>query len=100
MIGMTLASFLTLLVISLVVAFVIHYLLRYRFSEGFDAFIAAAVLGWFGGWLGSPVLGHWPETLKVGSVYIIPAILGAAVAIFLGRFWFKAWAKVWGAKAP
>lgn len=100
MIGMNFASFLTLLIISLVVAFVIHYLFRYRFAEGFDAFIAKSVLGWFGGWLGTPVLGYWPEALKVDKVYIIPAVLGAAVAIFLGCFWFKAWAKVWGAKVP
>ena len=100
MIGMNFESFLTLLIISLVVAFVIHYLFRYRFAEGLDACIAAAVLGWFGGWLASPVLGYWPETLRVGTVYLIPAILGAAVAIFVGRFWFKAWAKVWAAKVP
>ncbi len=99
MIGMNFESFLTLLFISLVVAFVIHYLFRYRFAEGLDACIAAAVLGWFGGWLGSPVLGYWPERLRVGEVYVIPAILGAAGAIFVGRFWFKAWAKVWATKA-
>ena len=100
MIGMTLTSFLTLLVISLVVAPVIHFIVKYRFAEGIDAFIAKAVLGWFGGWLGSPVLGHWPEALQVGAVYIIPAILGTAATIFLGVFWFKAWARVWGTKAP
>jgi uncharacterized membrane protein YeaQ/YmgE (transglycosylase-associated protein family) len=66
MLGMNFTSFLTLLVVSVVVAAVYHWILRYRF-------LAKVAVGWVGGWLGPPVLGHW--LWKIQSVYLVPAIL-------------------------
>ncbi len=82
MIGMNVVSFLTLLVISVVVSFVLHYLVKYRLAEGLEGFLGKLMVGWLGGWLGSPVLGHWPESLKLGSIYLVPALLGSLVAVF------------------
>ena len=96
MLGMNFASFLTLLIVSVVVAAVYHWILRYRFLEGIDSFLAKVAVGWVGGWLGSPVLGHW--LWKIQSVYLVPAILGAIVAIHLTVLCWKASAKLFGAE--
>ena len=77
MVGMNLVSFLTLLTISVVVAAWFHWVLRYRFMRGIDAVLGKITLGWIGGWLGSPVLGHW--WWKIGGVYVVPAILARSV---------------------
>lgn len=94
MLGMNFMSFLTLLVVSLVVAAVYHWILRYRFLEGIDSFLAKVAVGWIGGWLGSPVLGHW--LWKIESVYIVPAILGAIAATHLSVLCWKASANLLG----
>jgi uncharacterized membrane protein YeaQ/YmgE (transglycosylase-associated protein family) len=91
MVGMSLISFVVLLVIAIVVAVVFHYILRYRFLEGLDACLGKVALGWLGGWLGSPVLGYWG--FKLDSIYVIPALLGAATAALLSVLWWKARAK-------
>jgi uncharacterized membrane protein YeaQ/YmgE (transglycosylase-associated protein family) len=91
MIGMSLLSFLVLLAIAVVVAALFHFVLRYRFLEGIDSFLGKTAAGWLGGWLGSPVLGHWG--FKVDSVYLIPAIVGAVAAVFLTVLSGKALAK-------
>ena len=82
MIGMNFVSFLTLLVISVVVSFVLHYLVKYRLAQGVEGFLGKVTLGWLGGWLGSPVFGYWPASVKLGSIYIVPALLGSVVAVF------------------
>lgn len=88
MIGMNFWAFLILLVAGLVAAAVIHYLACYRFLEGFDGFLGKWAAGWIGAWLGSPVLGHWFEKVKLAGVYLIPALLGAfAVAFATTAFW-------------
>ena len=91
MIGMSFLSFLVLLVIAVIVAIVFHYALRYRFLEGLDSFLGKIALGWLGGWLGSPILGHW--WFQIGDVYVIPAIVGAVAAVFLTVLAWKALAK-------
>jgi len=99
MIGMSFPSFLVLLVIAAVVAVVFHYLLRYRFLEGLDSFLGKVAIGWLGGWLGSPVLGHW--LFKIEEIFIIPALVGAVAAVFLNILAWKALAKVYsGRVAP
>ena len=95
MLGMNVTSFLTLLIVSVVVAAVYHWILRYRFVEGIDSFLAKVAVGWVGGWLGSPVLGHW--LWKIQSVYLVPAILGAIASIHLSVLCWKASAKLFGA---
>ena len=45
-------------------------------------------MGWVGGWLGSPVLGHW--LWKIQSVYLVPAILGAVASVDLSVLCWKA----------
>jgi uncharacterized membrane protein YeaQ/YmgE (transglycosylase-associated protein family) len=92
MLEMNFISFLTLLVVSVVVAAVYQWILRYRFLEGIDSFLAKVAVGWIGAWLGSPVLGHW--LWKIQSVYLVPAILGAIVAIHLSVLCWKASAKL------
>jgi uncharacterized membrane protein YeaQ/YmgE (transglycosylase-associated protein family) len=81
MIGMNFSEFLVLLVASLVVAFVLHYLVRYRYLKGFDGFLMQWVVGWFGAWLGPPVLGHW--WFHVESVYGNSGIAGSFYRRFL-----------------
>ena len=89
---MSLLSFLVLTLISAVVAVVYHNVLRYRFLEGNDALVGKLIVAWFGAWLGSPILGYW--LWKVDNVYVVPAILGAIVAIHLNVLAWKALAKL------
>jgi uncharacterized membrane protein YeaQ/YmgE (transglycosylase-associated protein family) len=84
MIGMDFGTFLVLLVISAVVAAVLHFGFKYYVRPGLVSFFSKVIMGWFGAWLGSPVFGHWFESLKVKGVYLIPAILGSlAILIFI-----------------
>ncbi len=92
MLGMSFLSFLILTLIGAVVAVAYHNVIRYRFLEGHDALIGKLIIGWFGAWLGSPVLGHW--FWKVENVYIVPAILGAMAAIQLTVLTAKALAQL------
>ena len=92
MLGMSLLSFLILTFIGAVVAAAYHYVIRYRFLEGNDAVVGKLIVGWFGAWLGSPVLGHW--LWKVENVYIVPAIFGAIATIHLTILTGKALAKI------
>lgn len=91
MLGMNLWSFLLLSLIGAVVALVYHNVLRYRFLEGNDALFGKVLVGWFGAWLGSAVLGHW--LWKVENLYVVPAILGAVATVHLTVLAEKAIAK-------
>jgi uncharacterized membrane protein YeaQ/YmgE (transglycosylase-associated protein family) len=82
MFGMNFVSFATLFVLSVIVSFVLHYLAKYRLREGIDGFFGKVLVGWIGGWLGSPVFGHWPENMTLGSVYPVPALFGSLAAVF------------------
>lgn len=88
MIGMPFGAFLVLLIAALIAAFVIHYLFRYRCLKGFDGFLAQWVVGWFGAWLGAPVLGRW--WFRIHNIHVIPVLLGAFVAIFIVTAGWKA----------
>ena len=92
MIGTDFTSFLTLLILGFVAAVALHFVARYRMVQGFDGFVAKWIAGWFGAWLGSPVLGHWWFTIH--NVYVIPALVGAFVGAFSGTFLLKALAAV------
>ena len=93
MIGMNFWAFLVLSLAGVVAAAVIHYVARYRFLEGFDGFLGKVIAGWVGAWLGSPIIGHWFERVKIANIYLIPALLGAFVAAFVGVATGKAMAK-------
>ena len=93
MIGMDFRAFLVLLVAGVIAAYVIHYLVRYRVLEGFDGFLVKVIAGWVGAWLGSPLIGHWFERVKIANVYLIPALLGAFVGAFVVVATAKAMAK-------
>ena len=80
MIGMSFASFLSLLILGIIAAIVLHFIVRYKMLSGFDGFLNKCIAGWIGAWLGSPVLGHWGPT--VTHVYVIPALLGAFIGAF------------------
>jgi uncharacterized membrane protein YeaQ/YmgE (transglycosylase-associated protein family) len=96
MIGMNFSAFLVLAVTGTLAAAVIHYVARYRFLEGFDGFLGKAIAGWVGGWLGSPILGHWFERVTIANIYLIPALLGAFVGGFVVAGTGKALAKALG----
>ena len=98
MIGMSFWAFLVLLVAGVIAAVVIHYLLRYRLLEGFDGFLGKCIAGWVGAWIGSPVLGHWFEQVKLVGVYLIPALLGAFAVAFAITAIGKAAAKTCSSK--
>ena len=83
MIGMHFWAFSVLLVAGVIAAAVIHYVARYRFLEGFDGFLRKVIAGWVGAWLGSPIIGHWFERVKIANIYLIPALLGAFVGAFV-----------------
>jgi uncharacterized membrane protein YeaQ/YmgE (transglycosylase-associated protein family) len=96
MLGMSFLSFVVLLLIGVVIAVAYHSVLRYRFLEGTGALFGKLMVGWFGAWLGSPVLGHW--LWKVENVYVVPAILGAIAAIHLNTLMWKALARLAGVR--
>jgi len=98
MLGMSLLSFLVLTLIGAVVAVAYRHVIRYQFLEGNDALIGKLIIGWFGAWLGSPILGHW--FWKAENVYIVPAILGAMAAIHLTVLTGKALAKLASMRPP
>jgi uncharacterized membrane protein YeaQ/YmgE (transglycosylase-associated protein family) len=60
----------------------LHYLVKYRLAQGVEGFLGKVTLGWLGGWLGLPVFGYWPASVKLGSIYIVPALLGSVVGVF------------------
>jgi uncharacterized membrane protein YeaQ/YmgE (transglycosylase-associated protein family) len=93
MIGMSFWAFVVLLVAGVISAAVLHYILRYRVLECFDGFLAKLIAGWLGAWLGSPVLGHWFEPVKLAGIYLVPALLGAFAASFALTATYKAHAK-------
>jgi uncharacterized membrane protein YeaQ/YmgE (transglycosylase-associated protein family) len=94
MIGMDFWAFLVLLVAAVIAAVVLHYLICYRFIGGFEGFLGKVGSGWVGAWLGSPVLGHWFEPVKLAGIYLIPALLGAFVGAFTLTATWKARAKI------
>jgi uncharacterized membrane protein YeaQ/YmgE (transglycosylase-associated protein family) len=94
MLGMGFGSFLTLAVISLITASIVHYGVKYYFLEGMDGFLGKWIAAWAGAWLASPVLGYWFADVKLGTVYVIPALLGGLIGAFLPALLFKAIAKV------
>ncbi len=92
MFGMNFLSFLLLTIIGGVVASLYHIALRTRFPDRIDVLFGRMMIGWFGAWLGSPVLGHW--LWKYQSIYVVPAILGAVGAIHLDVLAWRALAKL------
>jgi uncharacterized membrane protein YeaQ/YmgE (transglycosylase-associated protein family) len=106
MIGMNFGGFFVLLVAGVIAAAVVHYVAGYRFLEGIDGFLGKVIVGWAGAWLGSPVLGHWFERVKIGNIYLIPALLGAFAGAFVVVATAKAVAKAFapsiisGAESP
>jgi uncharacterized membrane protein YeaQ/YmgE (transglycosylase-associated protein family) len=100
MIGMQFAPFLALAIISLIAALVLHYGAAYRFLNGFDGFVAKWIIAWVGGWLASPVLGTWFGPLRIDSVYIVPAFIGAFALAFACTAAWKARTKALMAAGP
>lgn len=94
MIGMSFSSFITLLVTSGIAAFVIHYVAGYRIVSGAEGFLGKWIVGWLGAWVGSPVLGHWWETLRYEDIYLVPALLGSFIAVFGTVLFFKTMLKI------
>jgi uncharacterized membrane protein YeaQ/YmgE (transglycosylase-associated protein family) len=88
MLGMGFTGFATLLILGALGSFTLHFLLRYRALAGPEGFVSAWIVGWFGAWLGSPVLGHWGP--HIAALYILPALLGAFGAPFLAVSAFRA----------
>lgn len=103
MIAMNFVTFATLFVISAIVACVMHYVVQYRLRAGVEGFLAKLIVGWLGGWLGSPVFGYWPVTWNLESVYVVPALLGSLTAVFGAVFVLRtlsALVGAWKVSAP
>lgn len=87
MIGMDFLGCLWLVIIAAVVSIIMYYVFKLRLLGGYWSQL---IIGWIGAWLGSPVFGHWVfklPVLKGGKVevYLIPAIIGSIVLIWLVR---------------
>ena len=82
MIGMNFGGFLTLLVVSAIWSAIVHGG-GYKVLPGPDGYLAKLIIGWIGGWIGSPVLGYWGYRVTGTNVFLIPAILGSVAAIFM-----------------
>ena len=95
MIGMSFLPFLVLLIISVVISLIVFFWTGFRI-EGLKCrgLCPLIIIGWIGGWLGSPVFGHWCKPLSVDDVYIVPAILGTIAAICLNISEKKFWEQV------
>lgn len=89
MIGMDFLSFLVLLIISIVVSAILHFGFKFYVTPGGWSFVSKIVVGWIGAWLGSPVLGHWWAGVMLGSVYIVPAILGSFALLIVAIDFMK-----------
>jgi uncharacterized membrane protein YeaQ/YmgE (transglycosylase-associated protein family) len=87
MLYMGFTPFLTLLVISVVITFLMYYVFKKKLAAGIWGFLYGVFVGWIGGWLGTPVFGKW--LIKVGDIYIIPAILGYLALYLILHFWPK-----------
>jgi len=74
---MSILGFLVFLVVAAVCAWIADYLVPGRIPGGF---LAAAVVGVIGAWLGTALMGHFGPDL--GGVSVLPAIVGSAVLIF------------------
>ncbi len=99
MIGIDFTSFLILLVVSAVVSAILHYGFKFYIVPGTASYLSKIVVGWFGAWLGSPILGHWWEGLNYQHVYIAPAVIGAFGILILAIDGIKTVSKVCGGAA-
>lgn len=80
MTGMSFLSSLLLFIIGAIVTAIMFFLLKIKIGKGIAGFIAEVCIGWFGAWLGW-ILEHW--WIKLGEVYLVPAILGSASLILV-----------------
>ena len=86
LIGMSFPAFVVLLILSAIAAAIVHWGFRYRLFQGIDGFLGQWVVAWLGAWLGPAVLGHWFDGALLGTIYVIPAFLGALTGAFCGTF--------------
>ena len=91
MLDMNFASFLTLLIISLIASLILHFAVRYRHLGRIDGFFWKWIVGWFGAWIASPVLGHWGWRFPDTNAYVIPAFIGAFAFAFVAAAAWRAW---------
>src|SRR5262245_7235931 len=56
---------------------------RLSLISGWGSYFGKVVIGWIGGWLGSPVLGHWWSQVRYEELYVVPAFLGCAGLVIL-----------------
>jgi hypothetical protein len=83
MIGIGFAGFVTLLVLGFIssITLYVYTFLRHRVLAAWEGFFSAWILAWLGGWVGSPVFGHWGP--HIAGLFVVPALLGAFSAPFL-----------------
>jgi hypothetical protein len=84
LIGMPFSSFLVLLILSAIAAAVLHWGFRYRLTNQIDGFLGQWMVAWLGAWLGPAVLGHWFDSVILGNIFILPALVGAFAGAFGG----------------
>jgi len=76
-------SFLVLLLISVVASLLIQYVAKIEPIKGMRGLINNICIGFIGAWLGHPIFGHWFKPVRIWDVYIIPALLGSALFIYI-----------------
>ncbi|GMT45374.1 MAG: hypothetical protein IEMM0006_1206 [bacterium] len=76
-------GFIILLGIALLVSLILHYVVKYFVRKDLSSFFEELIIAWIGGWLGSSVLGYWPNGWAYDKVYFIPAFLGAIALVVL-----------------
>lgn len=81
---MELLVFVYLLIISAVVALIMVYLPKLLKTELHGGITTTIIVAYIGARLGAPLFGNWPF-LAYQGVSILPAILGAIVAVLLAR---------------
>ena len=83
MLGMSVTSFVVLLIISAVSAFIVHNVLKLGMPGTGEGYLSKLIVGWIGGWIGSPVVGYWGPSVPGANVYWIPAFIGSLGTIYM-----------------
>ncbi len=86
MIGQDIFAFLYLLAVAVAVSLIMYYAFKIKVP---GRYLASLIWAWIGAWIGTPVFGKWFEIISYtnyqtkASVYIVPAIIGAIVLLYL-----------------
>jgi uncharacterized membrane protein YeaQ/YmgE (transglycosylase-associated protein family) len=75
---MSILGFIFFLIVAAVCAWIAEAIVPGRIPGGF---LASALIGIIGAWIGTGLFGHFGPTL--GGVSVLPAIIGSALLVFI-----------------